>query len=141
LHGACAALLANEQAIKSHGLKPLARIVDYSDAATTPVEWPIAPAIGIKQLLDRNCLQVKDISLWEINEAFAMVVLANCEKLGIDLAKVNVHGGAISIGHPFGMSGARITTHLALSLSKGELGIASLCNGGGGAGSILLEKL
>ena len=91
--------------------------------------------------MSRNGLTVKDVSLWEINEAFAVVVLANCELLGLDLAKVNIHGGAIAVGHPFGMSGARITQHLALSLEPGQLGVASLCNGGGGAGSVLIQRL
>ena len=98
-----------------------------------------------------------DISLWEINEAFAVVVLANCHLLGLDVANVNIHGGAIAVsgifgfkeswtllkkvGHPFGMSGARITNHLVLSLQPGQLGVATLCNGGGGAGSILVQRL
>jgi len=139
--GAAATVLMNETALNKYDLKPLARIVDYGDAATNPTEWPIAPAIGVKEILHRNTLTVQDISLWEINEAFAMVVLANGDILDIDIEKVNKNGGAIAIGHPFGMSGARITNHLALNLKKGELGIATLCNGGGGAGTILLEGM
>ena len=139
--GAAAALLVNETGLESLALKPLARVLGYSDAAVQPTDWPVAPAVGVKQLLDRNRLSVGDISLWEINEAFAVVVLANCKLLGIDTTKVNVHGGAISIGHPFGMSGARITNHLILSLEPGQLGVATLCNGGGGAGSILVQRL
>jgi len=139
--GAAATLLVNKSTLDMHGLTPLARIVGYSDAAANPTDWPTAPALGVKQLLDRQGLDAKDISLWEINEAFAMVVLANAELLGLDLGKVNIHGGAIAVGHPFGMSGARITNHLVLSLEKGQMGVATLCNGGGGAGSILVERM
>ena len=139
--GAAATMLVNSSTLARYGLTPLARVVGYSDAAAKPTEWPTAPALGVKQLLEKQGLEVKDISLWEINEAFAMVVLANSELLGLDLSKVNIHGGAIAVGHPFGMSGARITNHLVLSLEKGELGVATLCNGGGGAGSILVEKM
>ena len=79
--------------------------------------------------------------MWEINEAFAVVVLANMELLGLDLAKVNIHGGAIAVGHPFGMSGSRITQHLVTCLRPGQMGVATLCNGGGGAGSVLIQRL
>jgi len=139
--GAAAALLCNKTGLSELGVSPLARIVDWSDAALEPTQWPIAPATGVKQLLERNCLNVEDIALWEINEAFAVVVIANSQLLGLDLTKVNIHGGAIAIGHPFGMSGARITNHLVLSLEPGQLGIATLCNGGGGAGSILVQRM
>jgi len=139
--GAAATLLVNSTGLDKYGLTPIARIVGYSDAAVEPTDWPIAPAKGVKELLRAHELEVKDISLWEINEAFAVVVLANCNILGLDVSKVNIHGGAIAVGHPFGMSGARITNHLVLSLEKGQLGVATLCNGGGGAGSILVERL
>ena len=128
--GAAAALLTNETGLAELGLTPLARI-----------DWPLAPAVGVRALLDNHGLSVRDIHLWEINEAFAVVVIANCKKLGIPMDKVNIHGGAISIGHPFGMSGARITNHLVLSLQPGQFGVATLCNGGGGAGSILVQRL
>ena len=95
----------------------------------------------LRSLLDSQGLSVQDISLWEINEAFAVVVIANCRLLGIERDKVNIHGGAISIGHPFGMSGARITNHLVLNLQPGQYGVATLCNGGGGAGSMLVQRL
>ena len=78
---------------------------------------------------------------WEINEAFSLVVLANMKIMELDIKNVNVHGGAVSLGHPIGMSGGRIVTHLVHNLKKGELGCASICNGGGGASSILIEKL
>jgi len=139
--GAAAAVLANSQGIKDHNLTPLARVVGYSDVAGEPVDWPTAPAGGINDLLNRAGLTKNDISKWEINEAFAVVVLAVCRLIDIDIENVNVHGGAISVGHPFGMSGARITNHLVHTLKPGEYGVATLCNGGGGAGSILLQKL
>jgi len=137
--GAAASVLASSSMVSKLGLKPLARIVGYGDAAVEPVDWPVAPALGVKQMLDRHGVTPSDIALWEINEAFAVVVIANCKILGISTDVVNVHGGAISLGHPFGMSGARIANHLALNLKAGQLGVATLCNGGGGAGSILIE--
>ena len=86
-------------------------------------------------------LHINDVAMWEINEAFALVVLANARLLDLDLNKVNVNGGAIGLGHPFGMSGARITNHLVHQLKEGEIGIASLCNGGGGASTIAIQKV
>jgi len=137
--GAAASVLASSSMVSKLGLKPLARIVGYGDAAVEPVDWPVAPALGVKQMLDRHGVTPSDIALWEINEAFAVVVIANCQILSISTDVVNIHGGAISLGHPFGMSGARIANHLALNLKPGELGVATLCNGGGGAGSMLIE--
>ena len=139
--GAAAALLTNQTGLARLGLRPLARIVGYTDAALQPTDWPVAPAVGVRALLENHGLSVEDIHLWEINEAFAVVVIANCKLLGIQREKVNIHGGAISIGHPFGMSGARITNHLVLNLQPGQYGVATLCNGGGGAGSILVQRL
>jgi len=139
--GAAASVLASASMVSKLGLKPLARIVGYGDAAVEPVDWPVAPALGVQQMLQRHGVTPADIALWEINEAFAVVVIANCQILGISTDKVNVNGGAISLGHPFGMSGARIANHLALNLKAGELGVATLCNGGGGAGSMLIEGL
>lgn len=86
-------------------------------------------------------IKIEDVALWEINEAFSVVVLANIKMLGIDPAKVNVHGGAVSLGHPIGMSGARLVVHLAHALKAGEYGVGSICNGGGGASSILIQRL
>jgi len=139
--GAAATLLCNETGLKTHGLTPLARVLATGDAAVEPTMWPVAPAKGVKELLGRAGVGIGEVAKWEINEAFAVVVLANCRLLGIGTENVNVNGGAIALGHPFGMSGTRITNHLALSLEKGQLGVATLCNGGGGAGSILIEKL
>lgn len=86
-------------------------------------------------------LDVSDISRWEINEAFSAVVLASIKMLGLDPAKVNINGGAVSLGHPIGMSGARIVNSLAVHLERGQYGVASICNGGGGASTVVLRKL
>ena len=115
--------------------------MDFEDSAQDPVDWPTSPALGIEQLLKRLDMPASKIDMWEINEAFAMVVLANIRLLGLDPDLVNPNGGAVSIGHPFGMSGARITNHLALNLGRGKVGVASLCNGGGGASTIMLEGM
>lgn len=139
--GAAACVLMTEQALTRLNCEPIARIVNFEDAAQDPVDWPTSPAIGIGQLLQRLKLNAEDIDKWEINEAFAMVVLANMRILELDPARVNMNGGAIAIGHPFGMSGARITNHLALNLDKGQKGVASLCNGGGGASTVILEGM
>ncbi len=105
------------------------------------MDWPTSPALGIKQLLQDLKLKPDDVAAYEINEAFSVVVLAIAKLLNLDLDKVNVNGGAIGVGHPFGMSGARITNHLVHTLKEGEIGIASLCNGGGGASTIAIERL
>merc|ERR1712071_54131 len=91
--------------------------------------------------LQRAGISAEDVALWEINEAFSVVVLANIKMLNIDPARVNVHGGAVSLGHPIGMSGCRIVNHLVNALNAGEYGVASICNGGGGASTIVIQKL
>ena len=122
-------------------LKAQAKVLGFMDSAQNPVEWPTSPAVGIQKLLQKLSLSKDDIAMWEINEAFAVVVLANAKLLNLDLDKVNINGGAIGLGHPFGMSGARITNHLVHQLKEGEIGIASLCNGGGGASTIAIQKM
>ena len=139
--GAAACIMTNTTGLQKFGLKPQAKILGYVDSAQNPVDWPTSPAVGIQTLLDKLNLTKKDIAMWEINEAFAVVVLAIAKILNLDLDKVNIHGGAIGIGHPFGMSGARITNHLVHQLKEGEIGIASLCNGGGGASTIAIQKV
>ncbi|XP_012264184.2 acetyl-CoA acetyltransferase, mitochondrial [Athalia rosae] len=139
--GAAALVLTTADNAKRLNLKPLARIVAFQDAETDPIDFPVAPALGIPKLLERSGLNKNEIALWEINEAFSAVVLANQKILDLDPSKVNVHGGAVSLGHPIGMSGARLVVHLAHTLKAGEKGVASICNGGGGASSILIEKL
>lgn len=139
--GAAALILTSLDAAKRLNLKPLARVVGFHDAATDPIDFPIAPAHAIPTLLKKSGVNKQDIAMWEINEAFSVVVVANQKLLDIDPAKINIHGGAVSLGHPIGMSGARIVVHLVHSLKSGEKGIASICNGGGGASSIMIERL
>lgn len=139
--GGSALVLMTTKAAENLKCKPLARIVGFQDAETDPIDFPIAPALAIPKLLEKTGIHKDDVALWEINEAFSVVVLANIKKLDVDPGKVNIHGGAVSLGHPIGMSGARIVTHLTHVLKPGEYGCASICNGGGGASSILIQKL
>lgn len=139
--GAAAAVLMTLKSCEKLKLKPLARIVGFADSAVDPIDFPIAPAFAIPKILDKCNIKKEDISMWEINEAFSVVVLANIKMLGIDPNKVNINGGAVSIGHPLGMSGARIVNNLALHLKSGQYGMAAICNGGGGASAILIQKL
>ncbi|XP_076279615.1 acetyl-CoA acetyltransferase 1 isoform X3 [Lasioglossum baleicum] len=139
--GAAALVLTTASIAAKMNLKPLARVVAFQDAATDPIDFPIAPAFAIPKLLANAGIDKNDIALWEINEAFSAVVIANQKMLDLDPSKVNVHGGAVSLGHPIGMSGARIVVHLVHTLKPGQKGVASICNGGGGASSILIEKL
>ncbi|KAL7293597.1 hypothetical protein TKK_0012684 [Trichogramma kaykai] len=139
--GAAALILTTAENAQKMNLTPLARIVGFQDAATDPIDFPIAPALAIPTLLEKSGVNKNDIAMWEVNEAFSVVAVANQKLLDINPAKVNMHGGAVSLGHPIGMSGARIVVHLVHALKKGEKGVASICNGGGGASSILIEKL
>ncbi|KAL7983315.1 hypothetical protein Chor_000191 [Crotalus horridus] len=139
--GAAALVLMTSEAAKRLNVKPLARIVGFADAAVDPIDFPIAPAHAVPKVLAQAGLKKEDINMWEINEAFSVVVLANIKMLDIDPQKVNIHGGAVSLGHPIGMSGARIVVHMAHALKQGEHGLAGICNGGGGASAILIQKL
>ncbi|XP_058040995.1 acetyl-CoA acetyltransferase, mitochondrial [Ahaetulla prasina] len=139
--GAAALVLMTSEAAKRLNVKPLARIVGFADAAVDPIDFPIAPAHAVPKILAQTGLKKEDIKMWEINEAFSVVVLANIKMLDIDPQKVNIHGGAVSLGHPIGMSGARIVVHMAHALKQGEHGLAGICNGGGGASAILIQKL
>merc|ERR1712088_154966 len=139
--GAAATILMTAEAAAELGCKPLARIVGYADGATDPIDFPIAPKFATEKLLKQTGMNVEDVDLWEINEAFSVVVLANMKLHGLDHSKVNIHGGAVSLGHPLGASGARIVIHLAHILKAGQRGVASICNGGGGASALMLEKL
>jgi len=139
--GAASLILTTPEHAARLNAKPLARVVGFQDSACDPIDFPIAPAAGIPKLLEKTGVSKNDVAMWEINEAFSVVVLANQKLLDIDPSKVNIHGGAVSLGHPIGMSGARIVVHLVHALKKGEKGVASICNGGGGASSIMIEKL
>ena len=110
--GGCALILMSEETAKAKGLKALVRIVSYQDNEIKPVDFSISPGGGITKLLHKQKLSIKDIDAFEINEAFSSVVLANMKILGITEDKVNIHGGAVALGHPIGMSGARILLSL-----------------------------
>ena len=141
--GASALLVASEKAIEKYGLHPIAEIIGYADAAHEPQWFTTAPTLAAPKALQRAGLTKDDVDFFEVNEAFAVVTLAFNKELGISDSKVNVHGGAVSLGHPLGASGARITTTLAhvLRQNNGEIGCATLCNGGGGASAIVIKKV
>ncbi|KAJ2649623.1 Acetyl-CoA acetyltransferase, mitochondrial [Coemansia sp. RSA 1250] len=139
--GASALLLMSADQTAEYGVKPLARIVSYADAATLPIDFPIAPSLAVPIALERAGLAIKDIALWELNEAFSVVARVNEKILGLDPATVNVSGGAVALGHPIGSSGSRILVTLTHLLKSGQFGCASICNGGGGASAIVIQKL
>lgn len=139
--GAAALVLMSRDACEKHGCTPIARVIGFADGEGPPIDFPTAPAISVEKVLESTGVKKDEIDFWEFNEAFSVVALANQKILGLDGDKMNVHGGAVSLGHPIGMSGARITGSLALQMKKGELGCASICNGGGGASAIIVEKL
>ena len=130
--GGAAVVLMSADEAKARGCAPLAHVVGYADGATKPIDFPIAPKFANEKLLAQVGMAAKDVDLWEINEAFSVVALANMKAFDLDPEKVNVHGGAVSLGHPLGASGARIVIHLAYALKPGQRGVASICNGGGG---------
>ncbi|XP_047996625.1 3-ketoacyl-CoA thiolase, mitochondrial-like isoform X2 [Leguminivora glycinivorella] len=141
--GAGAIILANEEAVSKHSLKPIARLLGWSFVGVDPSVMGIGPVPAIQSLLAVNKLSLKDIDLIEINEAFAAQTLACVKELGIDQSKLNVNGGAVALGHPVGASGARITAHLAYELRRRGLkrGIGSACIGGGQGIALLLETV
>ncbi len=140
--GASALVLASGDAVKRLGLTPLARIVGYGGAAQEPEWFTTAPSKAISNTLGKLKMTVNDIDLFEVNEAFAVVALAVAQKSELDLQKVNVHGGAVALGHPIGASGARILTTLVHALSARNLkrGLATLCIGGGEAVAVVIER-
>jgi acetyl-CoA C-acetyltransferase len=141
--GASALILVSEEALKKYNLTPLARVAGYADAAVAPEWFTIAPSEAVPLALQRAAISQTQVDLYALNEAFSVVALANNQKLGLDPAQVNIYGGAVSIGHPLGSSGSRITTTLlhALQQEGKTYGVASLCNGGGGASAIVIEKI
>jgi len=140
--GAAAVVLMSEEKAKELGLTPLATIKGYADAAHEPEWFTTAPAKALPKALDRAGVSIEDIDYFEFNEAFSVVGLANMKILGLNDSNVNVNGGAVSLGHPLGCSGARITITLLniLEQNNAKLGAAAICNGGGGASSIVLER-
>ena len=141
--GACALTLMSAGTAAARGLQPLARIRGFGDAAKAPIEFTTAPAKAVPIALQNAGLTMNDIEYHEINEAFSVVALANMELMGLDHSRVNVNGGAVALGHPIGCSGARIITTLMQVLKQNDatLGAASICNGGGGASAIVIERL
>lgn len=141
--GAASLLLMEEDYARECGMKPLARVIAFEDASCDALDFCIANVPATKQLLQRVGMKINDIDFHEINEAFSAVAIANMKLLDLDHAKVNVHGGAVSLGHPIGCSGARIIVSLlnVLRARDGTLGLASICEGGGGASAVLLERL
>lgn len=141
--GASALVLVSEAKLKELNIKPLAKILGWGDAAKTPSEFTTAPALAIPKAIKHAKLEASQIDAYEINEAFSVVALANMKILNLDPSKVNIHGGAVAIGHPLGCSGARIVTTLigVLREQKGKIGCAGICNGGGGASAIVIESL
>jgi acetyl-CoA C-acetyltransferase len=140
--GAASMLVASEAAVKAHGLTPMARIVGYAQAGVDPRVMGIGPVPATRKLLDETGVKLDDVDLIELNEAFAAQVIACDRELHLDPAKLNVHGGAISLGHPIGATGARITTTLlhALETRQKKLGLATLCISGGMGLSLLVER-
>lgn len=141
--GASALILVSKEKMEELGLKPLARIVSYADAAHEPENFTTAPSKALPIALKKAGLTLADIDFFEFNEAFSVVGLANNKILGLDAAKVNVNGGAVALGHPLGSSGSRIIVTLinVLKQNNAKYGAAAICNGGGGASAIVIENL
>ncbi|MET3535382.1 acetyl-CoA C-acyltransferase [Chryseobacterium limigenitum] len=141
--GASALILVSKEKMEELGLKPLARIVSYADAAHEPENFTTAPSKALPIALKKAGLTLEDIDFFEFNEAFSVVGLANNKILGLDAAKVNVNGGAVALGHPLGSSGSRIIVTLinVLKQNNAKYGAAAICNGGGGASAIVIENL
>ncbi len=141
--GAALCILASEDAIKKYNLKPLARLVAYSTNSLAPELFPEAPVGAIEKCAQRAGLKLDDIDLFEINEAFAVVVLVAIKQLGLDIERVNVNGGAVSIGHPIGASGGRLAATLIKQMKRqnAKYGLATLCIGGGEAVAAIFENV
>lgn len=141
--GAAAFVLMTEEEAKDRGITPLARILGYGDAERAPIDFTVAPSLAVPVALKNAGISDKDVDFHEVNEAFSVVALANIQIMGLDHSNVNVFGGAVSLGHPIGMSGARIvgTLYDVLKQKDGTIGCASICNGGGGASAIIIERL
>lgn len=141
--GASALLLVSKEKAKELGLKPIAKILGFADAAQEPMWFTTTPSIAIPKAMKQAGVDKKDVKFYEINEAFSAVALANNIKLGLDVENVNVNGGAVALGHPLGSSGSRIVATLinVLHQNNASIGVAGICNGGGGASAMVIEKL
>jgi acetyl-CoA C-acetyltransferase len=140
--GAAACVVMSKERAQKLGIAPLATIVAQASAARAPEWFTLAPADAIRRILDKAHLKLEDIDLFEINEAFAVVNLAVGKELGIDVNKMNVHGGAVALGHPIGASGARVLTTLLYAMKRynKKRGLATLCIGGGEASAVIVER-
>ena len=141
--GAAALLLASEEKVKKYNMRPVAKIIAHCSFAHEPKWFTTAPSKAIEKVLNISGLSKNDIDIWEINEAFAAVTMATIEDFNLDETKVNMHGGAVALGHPIGASGARILTTLlhVLKLSNKQFGLATLCIGGGEASAMIVERI
>jgi acetyl-CoA C-acetyltransferase len=135
--------LASREAVNKYQLKPLAKIIAYADASQAPEWFTTSPSVAVTKALKQAQLSINDIDFFEINEAYAAVVLANGQILNIPSHKTNVYGGAVAIGHPLGASGTRILCTLISVLQQegGRYGVAAICNGGGGATAMIIHNL
>lgn len=140
--GAAAVVLMSKEKAEALGIKPLAIIRSYADAEQAPEWFTTTPSLALPKAVDKAGLTMNDIDFVELNEAFSVVGIANIQKMNLDAAKVNVHGGAVSLGHPLGCSGARIIVTLVHVLKQkgGKIGAAGICNGGGGASAMVIEN-
>lgn len=141
--GASAVILASKEAVEKYGLKPIAKIVSYADAAHEPEWFTTAPSLAVPKALAKANMTTADVDFWELNQAFAVVGLANTKILGLNPEKVDVNGGAVALGHPLGNSGSRIIVTLihVLKQNNGKIGGAAICNGGGGASAMIIENI
>ena len=140
--GASALILMSADKANELGITPIARIVSYADASQEPEWFTTAPAKAVPLAISKAGLNISDVDYFELNEAFSVVGIANMKILGLDPSKVNINGGAVSLGHPLGSSGSRIVVTLinVLKQKKAKIGVAGICNGGGGASAIVIEK-
>lgn len=141
--GAAALLLMSKEKAEELGLKPIAKILSFADAEQAPEWFTTTPSLAVPKAVQKAGLKMEDISYWELNEAFAVVGIENTKRMKLDPAKVNVNGGAVSIGHPLGCSGARIIVTLinVLKQNNARYGAAGICNGGGGASAMVIESI
>ncbi|GAA4466739.1 acetyl-CoA C-acyltransferase [Nemorincola caseinilytica] len=141
--GAAALVLVSKEKAEALGLKPIAKIVGYADAEQAPEWFTTSPALAVPKAVQKAGLKMEDISYFELNEAFSVVGIVNTQKMNLDPAKVNVNGGAVALGHPLGCSGARIIATLisVLNQKDARYGAAGICNGGGGASAIVIERM
>ncbi len=141
--GAAALVLMSKEKANELGLKPIAKIVSYADAEQAPEWFTTTPSIAVPKAIAKAGLKMEDINYWELNEAFAVVGIENTKRMNLDPSKVNVHGGAVAIGHPLGCSGARIIVTLMhiLKQNNAKYGAAGICNGGGGASAMVIENV